>query len=805
MFFRILRKFLFASFGLILVVSALVLGAYLYVADSLPSVDDIKTIQLQTPLRVYTRAGRLIGEFGEKRRLPVTMTEISPQMVNAFLAAEDDRFFEHSGVDYAGLTRAAIKLIKTREKRQGGSTITMQLARNYFLTRERTYTRKIKEIFLALLIERQLSKEEILQLYLNKIFLGHRAYGVGAAAEVYYGLGVRDLKLAQIAMIAGLPKAPSIYNPLSNPSLALQRRNYVLKRMLELERVTSEEYAVAATSPITAQWHGAEVEVDAPYVAEMARFEAVEMLGEEAYIGGYEVYTTIEGKLQVEANRAVQKALISYDLRHGYRGVEAHVEITDFAAEAVASEALKGFQELGGLFPALVTEVGDGAFRVMMKSSETVTLEPESYSWARPYVDQDRRGTPPTNAGKLVSVGDVVRISQVKGEWKLRQLPDVGGALVALEADTGAIIALNGGFDFGLSKFNRAVQAKRQPGSSFKPFIYSAALAHGLTPATVVNDSPVVFTDIRTKLDWRPANYSGKFFGPTRLREALKYSRNLVSIRLVDSMGVRDTIGYVLRFGFDRADQPYNLTLALGSGTITPLKLASAFTVFANGGTRLEPYLIDEIRRASEVVYQAEPPLVCADNCEQEYSDGLDLAAALNSSPVQSLSIAPGYARRAIPSSIAYQVNSMLQDVINGGTGRRARVIGRSDLAGKTGTTNDQRDAWFSGFNRDIVCTTWVGFDQHKPLGSHETGSRAALPMWIEFMRAALKDRPQRPYFKPHNIISANIDPATGLLAHPAAEDAMIETFRSEYLPKDFAGSAFTDKQNDKKNIEKLF
>ena len=486
----ILRKAFFILFGLIVAAIVGLLGIYLYVADDLAPVADLKNIQLQTPLRVYTRGARLIGEFGEKRRLPVAMTEIPPRVVNAFLAAEDDRFFEHSGVDYAGLTRAGLQLIKTGEKKQGGSTITMQLARNYFLTRERTYIRKIKEIFLALHIERQFTKEEILELYLNKIFLGHRAYGIGAAAEVYYGVPVSDLKLAQIAMIAGLPKAPSIYNPLSNPALALQRRDYVLNRMLELGAITLAEHTAAAASPITASWHGAEVEVDAPYVAEMARLETVKILGDEAYIGGYEVYTTLEGELQIAANHAVQKALINYDLRHGYRGAE--IRLDSARTEVGASDALKEFRELGGLLPAVVAEISDSAFRVVLKSSETVTLDAGAYSWARPYIDHDRRGLPPSAAGKLVSVGDVVRVAKVKDQWKFRQLPDVGGALVALEADTGGIIALSGGFDFNLSKFNRAVQAKRQPGSSFKPFIYSAALAHGYTPATIVNDSPVV-------------------------------------------------------------------------------------------------------------------------------------------------------------------------------------------------------------------------------------------------------------------------------------------------------------------------
>ena len=800
MFFRVLRKVFIALLGLLLVAVAALLGAYLYVAPELPSVADLKNIQLQTPLRIYTRDGRLLGEFGEKRRVPVAMNQVPPLMVNAFLAAEDDRFFEHPGVDYEGLARAAMKLIETGEKKQGGSTITMQLARNYFLTSERTYKRKLKEIFLALLIERYFSKEEILQLYLNKIFLGQRAYGVGAAAEVYYGRDVRDLELAQIAMIAGMPKAPSIYNPLSNPGLAVERRNYVLNRMLELGMIDARVHAEAAASEVSAKWHGAEIEVDAPYVAEMVRLEAVERFGDKAQTGGYEIYTTIDSNLQVRADRAVGKALIRYDLRHGYRGPEARVVIGD--SPHAARDVLAGFRTSGGLFPALVTEVSGSVFHAVMESGETVALDFPAYSWARRYIDENRRGAPPESAADVVSVGEVVRLARAEDGWKLRQLPDVGGALVALEADTGAIVALIGGFDFSLSEFNRVTQARRQPGSSFKPFIYSAALAHGHTPAAIVNDSPVVFTDVHTSRDWRPANYSRKFFGPTRLREALKHSRNLVSIRLVDGISVRGTLDYILRFGFDRADQPYNLTLALGSGTVTPLQMASAFTVFANAGAQSHPYLVDEIRRASVQVHKADPPAICAENCDPRAVAALDLAAALGGASTET-ALPAGYLRRVIPSDVAYQVNSMLRDVIRGGTGRRARAVGRSDLAGKTGTTNDQRDAWFSGFNRDLVCTTWVGFDDHRPLGRYETGSRAALPMWIDFMKEALEGRPERPYFKPRNIVAARIDPETGLLAHPAAENTVLETFRAEYLPKEIAGAPAGGVE--KKEIEKLF
>ena len=800
-----MQKIISVTFSLLLAAIVLLAGAYLYIAPEMPSVTDLRSIRLQTPLRIYARDGLLLGEFGEKRRIPVAMAEVPQLMIDAFLAAEDDRFFEHPGVDYAGLLRATIKLIETGEKKQGGSTITMQLARNYFLTNERTYKRKIKEIFLALLIEKNFSKNEILELYLNKIFLGQRAYGVGAAANVYYGAPVQKLNLAQMAMIAGLPKAPSIYNPLNSPELSLSRRDYVLNRMLELKMITATSHTAAVTAPVTAKWHGAVIELDAPYVAEMARLEAIEMLGDNAYTGGYEIYTTVESDLQAQASKAVRKALGEYDMRHGYRGAEKNFGADIPVDDAQLEKALEEAREAGGLLPAIVTEVHDKSFEVLIKGVGKETIELAGYSWARRYIDHNTRGTPPENAHQVVSAGDLVRVGQKDARWQLRQLPEVNGALVALSVDTGAIIALSGGLDFALSKFNRATQAKRQPGSAFKPFIYSTALAHGYTPASIVNDAPIVFTDFRTSLDWRPANYSGRFFGPTRLREALKHSRNLVSIRLVDSLSIRNTLDYIMRFGFARSDQPYDLTLALGSGTVTPLSMASAFTAFANGGARVEPYLVDEIRLGEKTIYSSQVPKVCAENCDREVSDSLDAAARVEAAAA-STEIDSGYVRRVIPSGVAYQISSMLQDVIRGGTGQRARVLERSDLAGKTGTTNDQRDAWFVGFNRDVAAASWVGFDGHKPLGRYETGSRAALPMWIGFMKAALENRAERPYFKPHNIVTARIDPKTGILAHPSDENSIIESFRDRYLPKYIAGSASDNKREEREERpEKLF
>ena len=768
--------FLFSLFGLGVLV---VFGIYLYVAPDLPSVASLKEINLQIPLRVYTQNEELIGEFGEKRRIPIEYSDIPPQLINAFLAIEDDRFFEHPGVDYAGLLRAAIVLLQTGEKKQGGSTITMQLARNYFLTQERTYERKIKEIFLAIFIERVFNKKEILDLYLNKIFLGHRAYGVGAAAQVYYGKTLAELELAEMAMIAGLPKAPSLYNPLSYPQVAVKRRNMVLARMLELDMITPDEHAQAQHAPVTARWHRAAVEVAAPYVAEMARAEMIKRYGEAAYTDGYKVITTINGAYQGSANRSLRKSLQAYDVRHGWRGAE---KVFDLSSGVMPSAILESYSQVGELLPAIVTAVGQTTAQAVIKGGENIVLGESAYSWARSYVNENRRGLPPQSAHDVMKRGQLVRVLQ-DDVWKLRQIPDVSGAIVALDTNSGAILALSSGYDFGLSKFNRAVQLRRQPGSSFKPFVYAAALSAGYTPATIINDSPVVFSSQEAQRAWRPSNYSGRFFGPTRLREALKHSRNLISIRLADSLGLGELLKFVARFGFERKAMPRNLTFALGSGEASPIEIAVGYAAFANGGFRIEPYLLDTVYLDDIVVYQAFPRTACA-SCP--YLEEGMASSTTEEESIQKI-IEEGFAPRIISPSVAYQISDMMKDVVRGGTGRRARVLKRSDLAGKTGTTNNQVDAWFSGFNRNIVCTTWVGFDKNRGLGQLETGGRAALPMWIDFMRDVLKDEPETTFYRPDNIVTACIDASSGLLASPDDEDSIIEIFEKKHLPKDFA------------------
>ncbi|NIP72108.1 MAG: penicillin-binding protein 1A [Gammaproteobacteria bacterium] len=778
--FRVLRVTLAAAFAAATAGVLALAAAYLYLAPQLPSIESLKDVRLQVPLRIYTADRRLIAEFGEKRRAPVRYDQVPDRMLHAFLAAEDDRFFSHPGVDYQGLLRAALHLIRTGEKGQGGSTITMQVARNFFLSSEKTYLRKLNEIFLALKIERELSKKEILELYLNKIYLGHRAYGVQAAAQVYYGKRIDELTVAETAMIAGLPKAPSRYNPIVNPERAVQRRNYVLGRMRELRYLGPQAYREASKAPVSASVHGLNVEVTAPYLAEMVRAEMVERFGTEAYTAGYEVVTTIRAGHQEAANEALRETLLEYDRRHGYRGPERHLD--QVQDPTVWDRALDDTPAVGTLMPGLVVEVQDQAAQVYLGRGREIHLDWEALSWAQPYIDANRRGPEPETAGDVLSRGALIRVEHLgEGRWRLAQVPEVSGALVALAPRDGAVTALVGGFDYYRSKFNRVTQARRQPGSNFKPFIYSAALSSGFTPASLINDAPVVFEDPALESTWRPENYSGRFYGPTRLREALVHSRNLVSIRLLRAIGVDTAIGYIQRFGFQRAELPRNLSLALGSATVTPLKVVSAYSVFANLGFRVAPHFIREIRAADgRTLYRAEPAVACA-QCDR----GTGGAARRRPGPLWAKDRPPRrLARRAISPQIAYLMNTMMRDVIRRGTGRRARVLGRDDLAGKTGTTNDQRDAWFSGFNHAVVATAWVGFDQVRPLGRGETGSRAALPMWIRFMDDVLKGVPERALQQPPGLVTVRIDPETGLLAGGDTPNAVFETFRADMVPK---------------------
>ncbi|WP_455216733.1 penicillin-binding protein 1A [Kaarinaea lacus] len=691
------------------------LGIYLVIIPNLPPTDVLKDVRFQVPLRVYSRDLKLIAEFGEKKRQPMEYQEFPELMIKAVLAAEDSRFFDHAGVDYLGLLRAAYYLVKTGEKGQGGSTITMQVARNFFLSREKTYLRKLNEIMLSFKIEEELSKEEILSLYLNKIYLGNRAYGVAAAAQVYYGQTVGQLSVAQIAMIAGLPKAPSRYNPIINPARALARRNYVLNRMVDLEYISEEQYKEAITTVDDSQLHGLSQEVSAPYIAEMVRAEMVTRYGEAAYSDGFNVVTSVDSHLQATANHAQRKALLAYDRRHGYRGPLSRNLLNDDSGEEQWMNLLREHREINGLLPALVVEVVDQVAVVYEPRRGMLRIDWPGLEWAAPSMEDGRVGEAPKLASDILARGDVIRITEEEdGQWFLAQVPVVEGALVSLDPHDGAIRALVGGFDFASSKFNRVTQAERQPGSNFKPFTYSAGLEMGFTPASLINDAPVVFEDEGLEATWRPENYSGKVFGPTRLREALVKSRNLVSIRLLRKIGIGYAINYVSRFGFDKRRLPKDLSLALGSGAVTPLEIVTGYSVFANGGYRVIPYFIDQIKTPEEEIdYQAEPFTVC-EWCEEKMKE----QAALVESGGE-LFVGPPIKEEMMPVNIAPQVltpqntylmRTMMMDVIRSGTARRARVLNRSDIAGKTGTTNDQQDAWFSGFTPDVATTTGYGF-----------------------------------------------------------------------------------------------
>lgn len=925
--------------GIALLLGMLVIfTGWLALSRQLPSVDLLKDVQLQQALRVYSHDGRLIAEYGEKRRVPLSIADIPQAVKDAFLASEDDRFLEHPGVDWQGLARAVINQLLTGDKSQGGSTITMQVARNFFLSPEKSYKRKISEILLALRIEKELSKDEILELYLNKIYFGKRAYGIAAAAQVYYGKQVDELSLPEVAMIAGLPKAPSRYNPVVNPERATLRRNYVLRRMLELKMISQEAYDAAITEPVTTAMFEMPAELDAPYVGEMVRAELVERFGEDIYTSGLRIYTTVDSRLQEAANRALRNGLLDYDQRHGYRGpirqmqlpagmtelALTEVDEAALAAEAAAKEAadeegeesegssrqgliersapeqpksswsfrdidreLEAIGRSGNVQPALVTRLltlpapaaaadkekippeNLQAAEIYLGARQYGQLGFEQVKWAKPFISTDVQGPEPKVLTDVLKVGDYIWVMQRDEKWTLVQLPQVEGALVSLDPQSGAVLALTGGFDFYKSKFNRAVQARRQPGSSFKPFIYAAALDNGYTAASIINDAPVVFDDPALEGKWRPENYSGEFFGPTRLREGLVKSRNLVSIRLLQDLGIERARRFVRKFGFTEESLPKDLSLALGSGTVTPLDMTRGFGAFANDGYLVTPFFIDRIEDADgKLLWLAEYKLACVkcfvEKMDASLLEGYDIelppeeagadeaASAVAADPLAAASPAevpepdgatdgmeviaevlarsrePGIvdekqeetpvqaeaqepaaeepapaetaasteaelepilkrkvrpANKILEPEVAYIMNSMLRDVILRGTGVRARTLGRNDLAGKTGTTNDEYDAWFSGFNHRYVTTTWIGFDGFQPLGAAEAGAAASLPVWIDYMKVALEGVPEQLTPQPDGIVSMRIDAETGLLAGKNTREAIFEIFRQDTAP----------------------
>lgn len=773
------------------VVAALSFTFYQSVKDKIPTVEEIRSSELQVPLRIYTKDGKLIEEFGEKRRAPISYDEIPPMLEAAVLAAEDNNFYNHPGVDIKGLLRSVVQIAKTGRIVGGGSTITMQVARNYFLSFEQTFSRKFTEILIALHIEKELSKEEIFELYVNKIFLGKSSYGFQAAAQVYYNTTLDELSLAQLAMLAGMPKAPSSYNPVNNPSRAIIRRNWILQRMLFLGKIDKDSYEEAVGTSITAKNYGIQAEVEADYVAEMVRAELYETFGDALYQEGMSVYTTIDSRLQKSANDSVLRGLSTYDERHGYRGsLETRPDLIEAPLNDQLQE-LRKYDKIADWRSALVlttdTETNNASLR--LDNGERHELVWNAMKWAKPYVDNDTQGSKPESVDDILVKGDIIRVkADKKLGWKLSQLPTAQSALISLDSHNGAIQALVGGFNFKRNKFNRVTQSKRQPGSNFKPFIYASAIAAGYSAASIINDAPVVFNDENLATAWRPTNDSGKFYGPTRLRQALYRSQNIVSVRLLDEMGVGPTLEFLRRFGFDPEELPKNLSLSLGSANLSPLQVATGYAVLSNGGYQVKPFIIDKVvARDGSELYRSAPITVC-NTCtvlesefgEETQENSLPTALFNTEDGIRTLPVAP----QVIDSEVDYIVYDMLRDVIKYGTGRRARVLKRDDIAGKTGTTNDVRDAWFSGFNGDVVTTVWSGFDDTQPLGRGEWGGSVSLPIWINYMREALKGRPLSYVYKPSSLVAVKIDPATGERAQPGQKDAIFETFRKENIPE---------------------
>ena len=828
-----------------------VIGAYYYVQPSLQSAETIRDIPLEVPLRIFSRDGYLISEIGERKRIPVTYEDLPPHVINAFIAAEDRRFFEHSGIDYRGVLRAFMRMAKTgNTSGGGGSTLTQQLARDYFLTREQTVQRKLTEAFLAYKIEQEFTKEQIMALFLNKMFFGQRAYGVAASAQVFFDKNLSRINIAEAATLAGVLPAPSRYNPVTNAENAENRRGYVLSRMLDLSYITQIEYDEAMAYPMESRLHGAAIELNAPYVAEMVRSQMLDRYGPEAYTAGYQVVTTLDSRLQEAANYSLRNGLLEFTRRRGYRGPHTHVDLT---AEISALPFEQWPNEIrqpldryapGGLSLALVTSISESnEANIVFRDGNKVTIPWSGLRWANPFIDRESFGPAPETATEVVAVGDIIYVMPTADDfWALAQVPEAQAAVVSIDPFDGAVSALTGGFDFRLSKFNRARQAYRQPGSAFKPFLYSAALEHGNTAATVILDAPVVISSSELEAIWRPINYSGRFYGPTRLREALKRSMNLVSVRLLlFETGVGNAIRHLEKFGFSDATLIRNGSLALGGGLASPLDMAQGYAILANGGRAVTPYVIDSIHSAmGEQLFRAEPAIVCAEcvadkkspSADEETRSEAEIVAAKEIALEQMADVAETYrpdasiapelfeginlAPQAITPQNAFIIQDMMRSVVGpGGTGARARrELGRSDLSGKTGTSNDRRDAWFGGFNADLAAIVWVGYDDDLPLGPREEGSRTALPIWVEFARIALKGAPEHKLPMPERITSVKIDRSTGCRARSGQLNITFEIFRVGHEPNCddfnevidvFNDAAGTEPEDEEEDTESLF
>ncbi|MFA0509881.1 MULTISPECIES: penicillin-binding protein 1A [unclassified Vibrio] len=833
------RLFIFTLICMILGVST-IFGFYFYVKPELPDVATLRDVELQTPMQVFSQDGKLISQFGEKRRNPVTYDEIPRHLVEALIATEDSRFYEHPGIDPIGITRAALVVAMSGSAKQGASTITQQLARNFFLSNEKKIMRKIKEIFIAIHIEQLLSKEEIMELYVNKIFLGHRSYGFGAAARVYFGKDLPDLTLSEIATLAGMPKAPSTMNPIYSVERATNRRNVVLRRMLDEKYITQAEFDDARSEELISKYHGAEIELSAPYVAEVARAWMVERYGEEAYTSGMKVYTTVDSKLQKAANQAAIKNLLGYDERHGYRGAEKVLWQTAQSAwdQEQIVKHLKSQPTYGDLVPAVVTAVDSKSAQIWVKNQGEGTIEWQGMNWARKFLTDNRQGPAPSQAKEILAVGEQiwVRHEAVTGDevseepteesataesetpivWRLSQVPNANTAFVAMNPNNGAVLSMVGGFNFIHNKFNRATQSIRQVGSGIKPFIYSAAIEKGLTLASLINDAPINQWDKSQGTAWRPKNSPPTYVGPTRLRIGLAQSKNVMAVRVLREVGLDDTRNYLTRFGFDIDEVPRSETIALGAGSLTPMKVAQGYSVFANGGYYVEPFYISRIETPfGETEFEATPKVVCKDDCQQQMTSD----PMADEFAEQDVDAKVQYAPQVISEQNAFLVREMMYSNIWGGgdwsagtgwngTGWRAQPLKRRDIGGKTGTTNDSKDTWYSGYGPGMVATVWVGFDNHNRnlgrtkansnLGKNqitgaEAGAKTAEPAWVDFMGTALAGVPAERKEIPENIVRVRIDRETGLLTNKFDSSSMFEYFEKGTEPTEYITERFND------------
>jgi penicillin-binding protein 1A len=776
--------------GVIALIAFANVCAYVYLKPALPDVASLKDVQLQVPLRVYSRDGKLIASIGEQRRIPVRYDQLPPQLIKAILATEDDRFFKHHGVDWQGIPRALVANLKAGGIRQGASTITMQVARGVFLTPKRDMKRKMSEIYISLLMESEFTKEQIFSLYANKIFLGQRAYGVAAAAEVYFGKTLDQLNIAEMATLAGIPTSPSTVNPVANPDAAKVRRAHVLGRMLELNYITQAEYDQAKLSPMESRLHLPTIEVDAPYVAEMVRNDMQAKYGDAVYTAGYKVFTTIDSRLEAAATVALRTGLLEYDRRHGFRGATTKLDLSKITTPADLDAQLEEFPIIGGLKPAIVEKVEAKSARIYVKELGYVTLPWEKLSWARRELPDEKVDRAPTQATEILTRGDVIyTVGRTADSLLFVQVPEAQSALVSVDPKDGAVVALVGGFDFFQSKFNRVTQARRQPGSGFKPFIYAAAFDKGYTPASVILDAPVVIDEQGNEKAWRPHEDENHFYGPVRLRDALVHSRNLVSVRLMRAIGGDYAWNYVTRFGFDKSQLPNDLTLALGTAELSPLQLAIGYATFANGGFKVSSYYVDRIEDATgKVLLQADPAFACP-QCGRATDPPLSKAGAhqaVDEASRDGKTMIPpkNLAPQIIRPQVAYLLADMMADVIKRGTGQRARTLNRDDIAGKTGTSNDFHDAWFNGFNADIVTTVWTGFDADRSLGDGEQGAHVSVPTWTYFMKEALAGTARHPVLVPEGIVSVRISPLSGLLASADNPNGIMEKFIEGNLPK---------------------